>query len=42
LDEAIFRTGPEGVDDAINALKKVQENAADLRAAAEAWRKARE
>jgi hypothetical protein len=38
LDEAIFRAGPEGVDDAIAALKKIQTNAGELRAAAESWR----
>ena len=34
LDEAIFRAGPQGVDDAIAALKKIQENAAELAEAA--------
>jgi dTDP-4-amino-4,6-dideoxygalactose transaminase len=38
LDEAVFRAGPEGVDDAIAALKKIQENAAELGEAVEAWR----
>ena len=38
LDESIFRDGPEGVDDAITALKKIQGSAGELRAAAEAWR----
>jgi dTDP-4-amino-4,6-dideoxygalactose transaminase len=38
LDEAIFRCGPKGVDDAINALKKIQENAAELREAAKKFR----
>lgn len=30
LDEAIFRAGPQGVDDAVAAIRKVQANAADL------------
>ena len=30
LDEAIFREGPEGVDDAIAAIKKIQKNADEL------------
>jgi len=34
LDEAIFRTGPKGVDDAVAAIKKIQRNAAELKAAA--------
>jgi dTDP-4-amino-4,6-dideoxygalactose transaminase len=38
LDECIFRAGPEGVDDVIAALKKVHENAAELRVAAQQWR----
>ncbi len=38
LEESVFRAGPEGVDDVITALKKVQAHAADLRAAAEQWR----
>lgn len=38
LDESIFRSGPKGVDDAVSALKKIQENAAELKAAAEKWR----
>jgi len=36
--ESVFRAGPQGVDDAIAALKKVQENASELKAAAEKWR----
>jgi hypothetical protein len=39
LDENIFRAGPKGVDDAIAALKKIQENAAELRVAAEKFRR---
>jgi len=31
LDEAIFRSGPEGVDDAVEAIKKIQENSRELR-----------
>jgi hypothetical protein len=38
LDENIFRAGPQGVDDAVSALKKIQENAAALKTAAEKWR----
>jgi L-glutamine:2-deoxy-scyllo-inosose/3-amino-2,3-dideoxy-scyllo-inosose aminotransferase len=30
LDEAVFRTGPKGVDDAVAAIKKIQENAEEL------------
>lgn len=39
LDEAVFRTGPEGVDDAVAAIKKIQENAKEL---AEAEQRLRE
>ena len=35
LDEAIFRSGQQGVDDVIRALKKIQANAAELVAAKE-------
>jgi dTDP-4-amino-4,6-dideoxygalactose transaminase len=38
LDEAIFRSGQQGVDDVIHALKKIQANAADLVAAKERLR----
>jgi dTDP-4-amino-4,6-dideoxygalactose transaminase len=38
LDEAIFRDGQKGVDDFIQALKKVKQNAEALRAAAKAYR----
>jgi L-glutamine:2-deoxy-scyllo-inosose/3-amino-2,3-dideoxy-scyllo-inosose aminotransferase len=41
LDEAVFRAGPQGVDDFIAALKKVQANAAELKAAAEKNRQER-
>ncbi len=34
LDEAVFRAGPQGVDDAVAALKKIQANAGELAAAA--------
>jgi len=34
LDEAVFRDGPKGVDDAVAALKKIQRNAAELSKAA--------
>jgi dTDP-4-amino-4,6-dideoxygalactose transaminase len=30
LDEAVFRAGPQGVDDAVAALEKIQENAGEL------------
>ena len=30
LDEAVFRIGPQGVDDAVAAIKKIQENAREL------------
>jgi dTDP-4-amino-4,6-dideoxygalactose transaminase len=33
LDESIFRSGPEGVDDSVAAIKKIRENAAELVAA---------
>jgi dTDP-4-amino-4,6-dideoxygalactose transaminase len=32
LDESIFRAGPQGVDDAVAALKKIQDNAGELAA----------
>ncbi|MCJ7700886.1 MAG: hypothetical protein MUO62_04840, partial [Anaerolineales bacterium] len=38
LAESVFRAGPEGVDDFVAALRKVQENATELRAAAEKYR----
>ena len=38
VGESVFRAGPEGVDDFMTALKKVQENADELKAAADAWR----
>ena len=39
LDEAIFRAGTKGVDDAVAAVKKIQKNAAELKKAAEEMRK---
>jgi dTDP-4-amino-4,6-dideoxygalactose transaminase len=39
LDEAIFRAGPQGADDAVNAIKKIQANAKELVDAAEELRK---
>jgi dTDP-4-amino-4,6-dideoxygalactose transaminase len=39
LDEAIFRTGPKGVDDAVAAIKKIQKNAKELNDAADELRK---
>lgn len=39
FDEAVFRAGPKGVDDAVNALKKVQIHARELQDAAEELRK---
>jgi len=38
LGESVFRAGPEGVDDFISALQKVQDNVEEVRAAAEAYR----
>jgi hypothetical protein len=34
LDEAVFRAGRQGVDDAVTALKKIQKNAPELAKAA--------
>ena len=39
LDENIFRAGPKGVDDAVNAIKKIQKNSMELNEAAEELRK---
>jgi dTDP-4-amino-4,6-dideoxygalactose transaminase len=39
LDESIFRAGPQGVDDAVAAIKKIQNNAQELNNAAEELRK---
>jgi len=39
LDEAVFRAGPKGVDDAVAAIKKIQENSSEL---AEAEQRLRE
>jgi dTDP-4-amino-4,6-dideoxygalactose transaminase len=39
LDEAVFRAGRKGVDDAVAAIKKIQKNANELANAAEALRK---
>jgi len=39
LDEAVFRAGPMGVDDAVSAIKKIQKNAEELNEAAEELRK---
>ena len=39
LDEAIFRAGQQGVDDAVAAIKKIQVNAKELNEAAEELRK---
>jgi hypothetical protein len=38
LDENVFRAGPKGVDDAVEPIKKIQRNAAELNGAAEEWR----
>ena len=38
LDEAVFRAGPKGVDDAIVAIKKIQKNAVELNKAADELR----
>jgi dTDP-4-amino-4,6-dideoxygalactose transaminase len=40
LDEAVFRAGPQGVDDATAAMRKVYENRAELAARAAQWRAA--
>ena len=39
MDEAIFRAGPKGVDDAVAAIKKIQTNAKELNNAADELRK---
>lgn len=39
LDEAVFRAGPMGVDDAVSAIRKIQKNAEELNEAAEELRK---
>lgn len=39
LDEAVFRCGPKGVDDAVAAIKKIQLHAKELNDAAEELRK---
>ncbi len=38
LDEAVFRAGPQGVDDAVRAIKKIQAHARELAEAAEKLR----
>jgi hypothetical protein len=42
IGENVFRDGPKGVDDAIEALKKVQENTAELREAVKKYRREHE
>jgi L-glutamine:2-deoxy-scyllo-inosose/3-amino-2,3-dideoxy-scyllo-inosose aminotransferase len=37
LEESVFRASPEGVDDVVAALKKIQRNARELNQAAQAW-----
>ncbi len=39
LDEAVFRAGPKGVDDAVAAIKKIQKNAKELNRAADELRR---
>lgn len=39
LDEAVFRAGQKGVDDAVNAIKKIQDNTKELNTAAEELRR---
>jgi hypothetical protein len=39
LDEAVFRSGPKGVDDAVAAIKKIQKNEVELNKAAEELKK---
>jgi dTDP-4-amino-4,6-dideoxygalactose transaminase len=41
LDESIFRAGTKGVDDAVAAIKKIQQNAAELKSAADELKKKR-
>ena len=38
LGEAVFRSGPRGVDDAVSAIRKIQENAKELSEAAQKLR----
>jgi dTDP-4-amino-4,6-dideoxygalactose transaminase len=38
LDEAVFRAGRQGVDDAVAAIKKIHENARELAQAAQAFK----
>lgn len=38
LDENVFRAGPKGVDDAVEAIKKIQRNAVELNGVAEELR----
>jgi len=38
LDEAVFRAGPQGVDDAVRAIKKIQAHARELTEAAQKLR----
>jgi dTDP-4-amino-4,6-dideoxygalactose transaminase len=38
LDESVFRAGPKGVDDAVAAIRKVQENSQELAKAAQKLR----
>lgn len=38
LDENVFRAGPKGVNDAVDAIRKIQRNAAELNAAAQELR----
>ncbi len=38
LDENVFRAGPKGVDDAVEAIKKIRRNANALNQAAEELR----
>jgi len=39
LDEAVFRCGRKGVDDAVAAIRKIQRNAEELAKAAEELRR---
>lgn len=39
LDESVFRAGPQGVDDAVAAIKKIQRNAAELNEAGDEVRR---
>jgi dTDP-4-amino-4,6-dideoxygalactose transaminase len=39
LDESVFRAGRKGVDDAVNAIRKIQADSVELAKAARSWEK---